>query len=459
MIRKICIGIFIFSCIYTAEAQHTFEKVYGSPLSEKAQSVRQTPDGGYIIGGTNLVKVDSLGVEEWSKPLASTFANLTSDNEYILVNNHNDIDFIKVDSSGNVVWQTTFSDGIWRNEGYHIEQIKDGSYIVTGRIQDVTGSGMLLLKLNANGGKIWRRSYSEPTSAGFNTGFSVQETTDSGFIMAGVSNINYYDSTRHKDVFILKTDSFGVEQWRKFIGGTEDDLGAFVRQDNNGNYFVSGTTNSYGIGTAANMYLIKLDATGNTLWERTYGGNLEETGTGLWITNDGGCIITGRSNSFSANGDFDGYIIKTDANGDTLWTNTYTGTGEEAINSVQQTPDNGYIMAGYTNSIGAGDFDMLLLKTDETGNSNFVTNSHKNNISMAKHTVFPNPNHGIFAIQSEIEMSSIEVFDMVGKQVYSEIVNDNYAIFDLSNQAKGIYFYQIRVGDNQQIQTGKVILY
>jgi hypothetical protein len=457
MIRKICIGIFLFSCIHLAEAQQTFEKTYGTTFSEEAKSVRQTADGGYILGGTNLVKVDSLGVEEWSKPIPSIYANVTSDNGYILIRNGSGIIFTKVDSVENVLWQTLYKEGIWANQGNYIEETEDGGYIVTGRFQSVTGSGMLILKLNAQGNKIWRRTYSEPTSAGFNYGHSVQETSDSGYIMTGVAYINYYDSTRHKDVFIVKTDSFGVEEWRKFFGGTADDLSASVKQDNSGNYFVSGTTSSYGVGTEPNMYLIKLDPAGNTLWEKTYGGNLEEKGTGLWVTKDGGCIMTGRSNSFSASGDFDGYIVKTNANGDTLWTNTYVGTGEETISSVQQTSDDGYIMAGRTNSVGAGDFDMLLLKTDATGSLSFVTSIHPNDIPAIQYDIFPNPSQGVFSIQAAGKISSIEIFDVIGQRVYSKIVNANYATFDLSNQAKGIYFYQIRIGNSQSVQTGKII--
>jgi hypothetical protein len=457
MMKAIQIGILIFSCIYGAAAQQTFEKTYGTTFSEIAKSVRQTADGGYIIGGTNLVKVDSLGIEEWSKAIPSDFASLTSDNGYILIKNDNDITFTKVDVSGNTLWQTVYSEGHWANEGFHIEQTEDGGYIVTGRFQSVTGSGMLLLKLNANGGKIWRRTYSESTSAGFNGGFSVQETADSGFIMAGYANINFYDSTRHKDVFIVKTDSVGTEEWRKFFGGAADDLGAFVRQDNSGNYFISGTTNSYGIGTESNMYLMKIDSDGNTLWEKTYGGNLEEKGTGLWATNDGGCIMTGRSNSFSASGDFDGYIVKTDANGDTLWTKNYIGTGEDIIHSVQQTVDNGYIMAGATNSIGAGDFDMLLLKTDATGNWNNVSSTNGNHIPLANYSLFPNPNQGVFSIESEVEISSIEIFDVMGKRIYSKMINSNQATFDLSNQARGLYFYQLRIGNDSVLRTGKLV--
>ena len=151
MIKEICIGVFMFCCIQLATAQQTFEKTYGTTTAEVAKSVRQTTDGGYIIGGTNLVKVNSQGIEEWSKPLPSVFANVTSDNGYILIRNSSGIIFTKVDSVGNTLWQTVYSEGHWANHGYYIEETKDGGYIVTGRYQSVTGSGMLLLKLNAQG--------------------------------------------------------------------------------------------------------------------------------------------------------------------------------------------------------------------------------------------------------------------------------------------------------------------
>jgi hypothetical protein len=159
-----------------------------------------------------------------------------------------------------------------------------------------------------------------------------------------------------------------------------DDFASSIKQDNQGNYFISATTNSYGIGSESNMYLIKLDSIGDSLWTRTYGGNLEETANGLWITNDGGCVLVGQSNSFS-NGNLNGYIVKTNENGDTLWTKNYGGIGIETFNSVQQTIDNGYVMAGYTNSIGAGDFDMLLLKMDSIANYSINTEINENPIN------------------------------------------------------------------------------
>ena len=215
---------------YTSDAQIRFEKVYGSNFFEEAKSVKQSPDGGYIIGGTNLVKVDAYGTEEWSMPLASSYVNTTDNQGYILINSNSPtITFTKVDLNGITVWQTNYSEGIWANHGRYIEQVDDGGYIVAGNFQSVTGSGMLLLKLDPLGNKLWQRTFSEATSAAFCHGFSTQQTSDKGFIIAGYTYIDYYTESRHKDVFIVKTDSLGNEQWRKSFGGEMDDIGLLCK--------------------------------------------------------------------------------------------------------------------------------------------------------------------------------------------------------------------------------------
>ncbi|MFK7948575.1 MAG: T9SS type A sorting domain-containing protein [Saprospiraceae bacterium] len=449
--------IVILITTYVAEAQITFEKTYGSSSTETAKSIRQTNDGGYIIGGTNLVKIDESGSEEWTQPNYSLFANPTSDDGYILINHNNtSAIFTKVAQDGTQLWQTYYSGGHWANEGKYIEEAEDG-YIVTGRYQSVTGSGMMLLKLDLQGNSVWRRAYTTATSAGFNYGFSTQQTNDKGYIIAGYSNVNFYDSTRHQDVFILKTDSLGTEQWRKFFGGNADDFGTFIRQDNDGNYWISGTSKSFSTNNNADMYLIKLDSNGTELWTKTYGGNADDEANALWITNDNGCIIVGKSNSFS-NGDFDGYIVKTDTNGDTLWTKTYGGNGEEDFKSIQQITDDGYIIAGLTNSQGAGDFDMWLLKTDSLGKLASTSTIGQNPNDIINYSVYPNPNNGIFTIEANFNISTIEVFNALGKMVYSKDLNTSNTTINLSNQAKGVYFYRLKLYNESIIKSGKFII-
>jgi hypothetical protein len=455
MIFKLCISLLLFISLSSLEAQLTFEKTYGSDLFEEAKSIRQTSDGGYIIGGTNLVKIDAEGIIEWTKPYPSEFANPTNDQGYILVKKGDDITFTKTMLNGDTIWQTYYTEGSWANEGEYIEQVDDGGYIVAGRFQSVTGSGMLLLKLNSQGNKVWRRTFTEPTSASFCNGFSAQQTLDNGYIIAGTTQVNFYDSTRHTDVFIVKTDTLGAEQWRKYFGGDADDSGISVRQNSNGNYFIAGTSNSYSQGTGSDLYLIKLNSSGDSLWTKTFGGTLDESAGGLWPTLDGGCVVVGQSNSFPS-GDSNGYIIKTDEDGNTMWTKIYGLSGDEGFYFVQQTSDSGFIISGYTNSIGSGDKDMWILKTDSLGNIDEVSalSDYSNSIN---YTISPNPSDNVFHIDANpsnpLAPIHIEVYNQIGMKILDQ---QNKRSISLEGCAPGLYF--VKVSFEKQSLVQKILL-
>tara|TARA_B110000977_G_scaffold175321_1_gene229969 strand:- start:479 stop:1057 length:579 start_codon:yes stop_codon:yes gene_type:complete len=177
------------------------------------------------------------------------------------------------------------------------------------------------------------------------------------------------------------------------------------------------------------------------LWTKTYGGELEDIATGLWPTNDGGCIVVGKSNSFTS-GDFNGYMVKIDSNGDSLWTRNYGDTGDEGLNSVQQTPDNGYVMAGFTNSIGAGDFDMLLLKTDSLGSIDYNTSVDETHISKLNFTVYPNPVTELLEVKSNEEIST----PFIVKNIYGKMVAKypkGLKTLDVSGLTNGVYFLNL----------------
>jgi len=153
----------------------------------------------------------------------------------------------------------------------------------------------------------------------------------------------------------------------KTYGGTDDDGAFSVQQTSDGGYIVAGTTWSFGAG-GADIFLIKTDANGNRIWTKTYGGTNDDTASSVQQTSDGGYIVAGRTYSFGA-GDGDIILIKTDENGNIQWAKTYGGTRWDYASSVQQTSDGGYIVAGGTYSFGAGwDDDIFLIKTDANGN-------------------------------------------------------------------------------------------
>jgi len=304
-----------------ASAQTTWWKTYGGPDADMGYSARQTTDDGYIVTG-------------WTQSF------------------HAGVILIKTDSRGETLWVRTYG-GLWPAEGYSVRQTTDGGYIVAGRCTDVVGMDVFdyacLVKTTAQGDTLWTRTYGGLSPADGSAGYSVQQTADSGYIIAGgIDN----------DAYLVKTDSHGDTLWTKTYGGTERDVGYSVQQTADGGYVVAGQTGSFGAG-GYDAYLIKTNASGDTLWTRTYGGTGDDCINSTQQTTDGGYIATGYTMSFGEGGA--AYLIKTDAQGDTQWTRTYgcPSTGS----SVQQTADGGYVIAG-----GQGN-DGCLIKTDARGHT------------------------------------------------------------------------------------------
>jgi len=190
---------------------------------------------------------------------------------------------------------------------------------------------------------------------------------------------------------LIKTNANGDTLWTKTYGGADHDEGHSVQQTTDGGYIITGFTFSFGIGTI-NVYLIKTDANGDTLWTKTYGGYGDDEGYDIQQTTDSGYIITGATGSFGAGGS-DIYLIKTKSNGDTLWTKIYGESFFDEGLSVQQTNDGSYIIAGYTSSFGSSQSygGIYLIKTDANGNSGCYQ-SNANTIVASTNTIVGNTN-------------------------------------------------------------------
>ena len=218
-------------------------------------------------------------------------------------------------------------------------------------------------------------------------------------------------------LLVLFLLSFGQAQqrWTRTYGGTNLDEGNSVQQTSDGGYIVAGSTSSFGAGSR-DVYLIKADASGDTQWTRTYGGADNDVGQSVQQTSDGGYIVASWTESFGA-GVYDVYLIKTNASGDTLWTRTYGGPGDDLGQSVRQTSDGGYIVAGSTASFGAGYDDVYLIKTDANGSTAAEEPANpllKN--SRTELRVQPNP-FSSFAVMPGHEAERFEVYDISGKMV------------------------------------------
>jgi hypothetical protein len=218
----------------------------------------------------------------------------------------------------------------------------------------------LLIKTDANGNIIWVKTYG---GISYDNARSVQQTSDGGYIVAGLTSSF---GAGNWDVWLIKTDANGNLQWAKTYGGTNYDYAYSVQQTSDGGYIMTGGTASFGAGNW-DVWLIKTDANGNLQWAKTYGGTDDDYAYSVQQTSDGGYILAGVTSSFGA-GSWHIWLIKTDAFGNLQWAKTYGVTGSDYAYSVKQTSDGGYILAGLTYSFGAGDDDIFLIKTDANGN-------------------------------------------------------------------------------------------
>jgi len=275
-----------------------------------------------------------------------------------------DIYVYKVDDCGNPEWFKTYGSTA-EDGGRSIQQTADGGYIVAGLSHfGAGGYDITLLKIDALGNVQWTKVFG---GGGSDYGLHAQQTADGGYILTGFFTGLGFGG---EDAVLIKTDTNGNLLWMKLYGGAGSDWGDIVEQTSDGGYLLTGYTTSFGAGSY-DIYVIKLDATGNIIWSKTYGGSGED-GSSQWgitgtVTSDGSFLFCANTKSYGA-GDNDVLLIKTDSLGSLQWSKTYGGTGDDQPRFAEQTSDGGFIIIGSTTSFGAGDLDTYLIKTDNNGN-------------------------------------------------------------------------------------------
>ncbi len=250
-------------------------------------------------------------------------------------------------------WTRTFG-GSGIDDGYSVQQTSDGGFIIAGRTTSY-GSGyydVYLIKTDSIGDTLWTKTFG---GSGFDTGYSIRQTSDNGYILAGFTESYGLGSA---DVYLIKTNAMGDTVWTRTFGGSGFDVGYYVQQTSDNGYIIIGYNGSYGP-VGFNVYLIKTDSIGDTLWTRAVQGSI---GYCIQQTSDGGYIITGENDS-------DVYIVKTDSLGNSLWAKTYGDSEYDCGRSVQQTTDNGYIITGLTRPPGGyeSESSVYLIKTNALG--------------------------------------------------------------------------------------------
>ncbi len=485
MMRWISVILFAFGFTEASFAQPNpdtlWTRTYGGGGYECANSVQQTADGGYVVaGGTEsfgaggrdvyLVRTSSQGDTLWTRTYGGTgddyafSVQQTADGGYIVAGStysfgaaRGDFYLVKTDSLGDTLWTRAYGESYNDEWAYCVQQTAEGGYIVAGYICffDATSCDFYLVKTNSQGDTLWTRIHG---GRDYDEARSIQQTADGGYIVAGTTQSFGMGSW---DFYLVKTDSQGDTLWTRTFGGSREDWAQSVQQTADGGYVVAGFTWTFTV-NYHDFFLVKTDDEGNGLWTRTFGGRGQDWAYSVQQTADGGYVVAGTTESFGAGGR-DVYLVRTSSQGDTLWTRTYGGIGDDWGNSVQQTADGGYIVVGLTAPVGADSCDVYIVKTGPE-----VSGTELNTIGVPSQYIlspaFPNPfnptTQTSFALPKAGEVS-LRIFNLLGQEVVTLVHGMRSAgmhavTFDGSTLPSGIYFYRLQAGNF--VQTQKMLL-
>ncbi|TGE04669.1 T9SS type A sorting domain-containing protein [Hymenobacter fodinae] len=344
-----------------ADGAKQWERAFGGSLEDELWSVLQTNDGGYLLGGTSysgksgdksqpnkgysdywVIKIDAQGNKQWDRTYGGnghdTFRSmqLTADGGFVVggysasgvsddksepsladpyFSSDPDYWVLKLDAQGNKQWDRTYGGNRteWLSE---VLQTTDGGYIVAGqslsnesgnKSQQLKGTrDFWIVKLDAQGHKQWEQAYG---TTGSNPLRRVRQTTDGGYILcgestSGVSIDKTEPSKGGQDIWVVKVDANGVKQWDRSVGGSGSEVGYALSLTLDGGYLIGGPSTSgiSGDKTEANLgagdyWVVKLDAQGRKVWDRTVGGSGEDRLNSIQQLADGSIVLGGTSTS------------------------------------------------------------------------------------------------------------------------------------------------------------------
>ena len=305
----------IFVMKLNSSGDIVWKKTFGGSLDENGNSITTTKDGGFILTGK-------------TEPVDGDFSQIIGGS---------DIFVMKLNSSGDIVWKKTFG-GSSDDEGSSITLTDDGSFVLTGYTWsndgELNGSDIIVMKMNSSGDIVWKKTFGGSDDE---KGYSITTTNDGGYVLTGETYSNDRDfsgmNKMNGNIFVIKLDENGDNVWKKTFGGSGDENGYSITTTSNGEIVLTGWTSSNdgdfsGMNKGSwigywieDIFVLKLNSSGDIVWKKTFGGSSNEWGHSIISTSDYGIVVTGGK--YSNDGDFSGmnkggsdiFVMKLDSNG------------------------------------------------------------------------------------------------------------------------------------------------
>lgn len=470
----------VFATILNIPAQE--RSVFGTAQEDVANSLVQFESNFYIVGTTRL---DDKSSTDYYVLQLNKYGELK--NEFVFGWQHYDIgkDII-VDENGIYVLGQTWDGGYGNNDmflhklnfegdkkwskfyggpnnelGHKFIKTIDGGFAMVGHNRSLDDFGdAYLVKSNQDGEIVWENHFGgRYVDHGFDLienqlGEFVLVGTLGGFFVANCCDFQNPDA----DIFIVKTNSLGEKIWEKTYGGSGHDWAKKVILAPDGGYFVCGSTQSQGAGSF-DFFLMKIDEEGNEMWFKTYGGSDFDYGESIGINKEQNIFILGSSASFSNNFKPDHYLVKTNLDGEIIWSKTYGGEDSDYSSTLVCTNDSGCVFTGWTYGGGLGNKDIVFYRISKDGDPLVVSVLPPINDSIEQISVFPNPVRNNFTVLIDTKVTSgfqIQVFNTLGQKVYEQNVEPNINSLHQPQLPGGIYLYTIQ-NKNNVVFKGKLV--
>jgi hypothetical protein len=429
------------------------------PASDIVTSVYETTDGNVLMGG---------------------FSNSNISGEKTEVC-RGDYDFwlLKLNgTNGSILWDKTIGGDTMDFLTAFIET-SDGNYLAagsslssnTGDKNSISrgGADIWLIKLNSNGTTLWQKSIG---GSGYDTLNKIIQTQDGGFILLStsaspISGEKTENSFGSSDYWVVKLDENGTIQWQKTIGGIGVENASQIIKTEEGGYLIGGSSNSNTSGLKTensrgsyDFWLLKLDSTGNIEWQKTIGGNADDTFTGVYQCMDLGYIMVGTTLS-NISGDksenivgfYDAWVIKLDENGVMQWQKDIGGIDYDGFDWVKQFPDGSFLLGG--NSSSSNSFDVTA--TNHGSNDLWLVKLNSESLNTTAYdsgtlALYPNPAQHVLTIetQNHTPISKVVVYDLIGKKVLEQ--QGNVSTVVVENLAQGMYCIEIYSENRRLVQ-------